>query len=91
MAGGVLIRGGGGRRSKHWPPGAGDPRCATVYNVYVYVHIDMPMNVCLSLTVSGQTIGVYVFNLGPIKAGCMTGPHIADDILIVRYWVNPHQ
>ena len=26
--GGVLIRGGGGR-SKHWPPGAGDPRYAT--------------------------------------------------------------
>ena len=24
-----LPNGGGGRRSKHWPPGAGDPRYAT--------------------------------------------------------------
>ena len=25
----IYPRGGGGRRSKHWPPGAGDPRYAT--------------------------------------------------------------
>ena len=27
---------GGGRRCKHWPPGAGDPRYATGYRVYVW-------------------------------------------------------
>ena len=26
-----MWRGGGGRRSKHWPPGAGDPRYATAW------------------------------------------------------------
>ena len=32
-----LPNGGGGRRSKHWPPGAGDPRYATAATVWLYV------------------------------------------------------
>ena len=32
-----LPNGGGGRRSKHWPPGAGDPRYATAQTI-AYFH-----------------------------------------------------
>ena len=31
-----IKRGGGGRRSKHWPPGAGNPRDATSLSLYLY-------------------------------------------------------
>ena len=39
--GGGANSGGGGRRCKHWPPGAGDPRYATVHKYLWSVQVHM--------------------------------------------------
>ena len=40
----LILGGGGGRRSKHWPPGAGDPRYATGStpgNIYIQPSVSL--------------------------------------------------
>ena len=40
--------GGGGRRSKHWPPGAGDPRYATDLEVHTACALE-GVSICMHI------------------------------------------